>query len=85
MTDPVKAEKAREIETNIPGVRLIRWVKGDKAWFTLEKQWKKGNQYIKSDLYFDTELAQIRHLLNTQCPELDGIETTKPEDDDQPY
>jgi len=85
MTDPVKAEKVRQIETNVPGVRLIRWKKGDKSWFTLEKQWKKGTEFIKSTIYFDEELAKIRHLLNTQCPELDGIEVSNSEDDDMPY
>lgn len=87
MTDPEKAEKVRLIKIEGTGIQIIRWVKGDKQWFTLEKQYKdkRDGQWKKSNLYFDEELAKVRQILNNECPELDGIEVTPQEEDDMPY
>lgn len=87
MTDPVKAEKARQIKIEGTGIEIIRWEKGEIKWFTVQKRFKdkKDGMWKNSTIFFDQELARLRSILNNELPEIDGIEITPQEDDDMPY
>ena len=88
MADQVgKAEAVKRVKIEGTGIQIILWKKGDKQYFTIEKQYKdkQSGDWKKSSYYFLEEVAKVRHCLQNDFPILDGIEITPDEDDDQPY
>lgn len=85
MADRAEAQKKVKIEGT--GIQVILWKKGDKSYFTIEKQYKdkSSGEWKKSHYYFLEEVAKLRLVLQNDFSILDGIEIAPDEDDDQPF